>query len=787
MVRHNLLISYRNFLRFKSSFIINLIGLSTGLACVLLIFIWVTDELKMDQFHEYGDRLYQMMENVDQGGGVITRESTSGPTAEALVAEFPEVEMAATSTINWTSESVLTAGDQDIKGKGIYASASFFKMFSFRFVDGERNQVLADKKSIVVAESLAKRLFGSSSQVVGKMVELDHNKQFQVSGVMSDLPASSSVQFEYVLSFEGFRDENEWVRNWFNTAPQTHILLRPGTDVAAFNKKIFDLVRTKTEGQANHRSPFVREFRKAYLHNRYENGVLAGGRIEYVRMFSIIAGFILLIACINFMNLSTARASRRLKEVGVKKAIGARKSTLVWQYLSESMLMAFISLGVALLLVVLLLPKFNLITEKHLTLSFDPLFVAVLLLIVMFTGLVAGSYPALYLSKFSPAVVLKGKLTGLMGEAWARKGLVMFQFTLSIILIVSVWVVYQQIGFIQTRSLGYDKDNLMIIFSEGKVNESTETFLEEIQKIGGVVAASSTGHDMTGHNGGTYGIEWEGKDPNDKTEFERVSVNYGFIELMKIEMKEGRTFSKDFGAEDDKIIFNEAGIKFMGLKDPIGKKVKLWGKDVEIIGVAKDFNFESFHEVVKPLFFFLNIKNCENMMVRIEKGREQEAIAGLERFYSSFNPGFPFTYRFLDEDYQQLYTSERRVATLSKYFAGLAILISCLGLFGLAAFTAERRVKEIGIRKILGSSNRAIVFLLSGEFTKMVLVAIVIALPASWYLASSWLDGFAFHIDLEWWLFAGSGFAALLIAWVTVGLQTIKASRVNPTECLRSE
>ena len=481
---------------------------------------------------------------------------------------------------------------------------------------------------------------------------------------------------------------------------------------------------------------------------------LSGDRIEYVRMFSIIAGFILLIACINFMNLSTARASRRLKEVGVKKAIGARKSALVGQYLSESTLMAFVSLGVALLLVVLMLPKFNEITEKQLTLNFDPTFISVLLGIVLLTGLAAGSYPALYLSKFNPAVVLKGKLTGFVGEAWARKGLVMFQFTLSIILIVSVWVVYKQINFIQTRNLGYDKDNVMIIFSEGKVNESAETFLQEVQKIEGVVDASSTGHDMTGHNGGTYGIEWEGKDPNDRTEFERVSVNYDFIELMGIEMKEGRTFSKDFGDEESKIIFNEAGIKFMGMKDPIGKKVKLWDNDVEIIGVAKDFNFESFHEVVKPLFFFLNIKNCRNMMVRIEKGKEQETIARLETFYKDFNPGFPFTYRFLDEDYQQLYVSERRVATLSKYFAGLAILISCLGLFGLAAFTAERRVKEIGIRKILGSSNRAIVYLLSGEFTKMVVVAIAIALPVSWYLASEWLEGFAFHIDLEWWFFA---------------------------------
>jgi ABC-type antimicrobial peptide transport system permease subunit len=589
-----------------------------------------------------------------------------------------------------------------------------------------------------------------------------------------------------VLTFEGFRDDNGWVTNWFNTAPQTFVLLKPGTDVGAFNKKIFDLVRTKTEGKARHRSPFVRPYQQAYLYNRYESGKLVGGRIEYVRMFSIIAGFILLIACINFMNLSTARASRRLKEVGVKKTVGASRSALIGQYLSESILMTLISLGVAVLLVMLLLPPFNAITEKQLTLSVDPTFISALLAIVLFTGLIAGSYPALYLSKFSAAEVLKGRLAGFIGESWARKGLVMFQFTLSIILIVSVWIVYQQIRLIQTRSLGYNKDNIVIISSEGAVEKKQEAFLSELGRIAGVAGASSTGHDMTGHNGGTYGVEWPGKDPNDRTEFERMFVNYGFIELMGIGMKEGRTFSKDFTADTSKIIFNEAGIKFMGMQDPVGKKVKLWDKEMEIIGVARDFNFESFHEVVKPLFFYLNPGN-RFIMVKIEKGKEQETLSRLELYYKEFNPGFPFTYRFIDEDYQQLYSSERRVATLSKYFAGLAILISCLGLFGLAAFTAERRVKEIGIRKILGASNAGIIYLLSGEFTKMVLAAIVIAIPASWFFASRWLQGFVFRIDLEWWFFAGSGLAALLIAWLTVGLQTIRAARVNPTECLRSE
>lgn len=787
MFRHNLLISYRNFLRYKRSFFINLIGLSTGLACTLLIFLWVNDEMIVDQFHKNDAHLYQVLENVEQGGGIITRMTTAGPTAEAMAAEMPEVEMAVTTTFERIMDGVVTFNDTDIKAGALYASKDFFRMFSFELAEGIPAQVLSDKKSIVISEDLAMRLFGTTENVTGKMIEWEHKKQYQVSGVMKDIPARSSVRFDYVLTFEDFKEDNEWVLSWFNTAPQTHLLLKTGTDVAAFNRKIADFVRTKTEGQANHRSPFVQRYSERYLHGQYENGVLVGGRIEYVKMFSIIAVFILLIACINFMNLSTARASRRLKEVGVKKVVGARQSNLVVQYLSESILMSLFSLVVALLIVWLFLGQFNIITGKKLTFTFSPAVGFSLLGIVLITGMLSGSYPALYLARFHPATVLKGKLNNFMGEVWARKGLVVFQFTLSIVLIISVWVVYEQISFIQTRNLGYDKDNVIIIPKEGAVRGKEETFLAEIQNLEGVAGASATGHDMTGHNGGTYGIEWPGKDPEDRTEFERVTVDYGFTELMGIEVKEGRTFSKDHSAEHEKIVFNEAAIAYMDMKDPIGKKIKLWGEDREIIGVVKNFNFETFHEEIKPLFFFLNPKNTGMIMVKIEKGKEEEAIGNIQKFYSSFNPGFPLTYRFLDQDYQELYAAEQRVAGLSKYFAGLAILISCLGLFGLAAFTTERRIKEIGIRKILGSTNASIVYLLSTEFTKMILAAIAVALPASYFLADMWLENFVFRIDLQWWFFAASALAALVIAWLTVGIHTMKAAGVNPVKCLRNE
>lgn len=454
MFRHNLLITYRNFMRYKSSFFINLIGLSTGIACVLLIYLWVSDELKIDKFHSNDSQLYQVMENVEQGDGMITRITTSGPTGEALENEMPEVEYAVTATTDYIRPYVLSVNNNDIKAKGLYASDDFFRMFSYNLIHGDRSQVLQDKKSVVIAESLAKTLFGTSENITGKTIEFQHQKQYEVSGVFADISSQSSVQFDFVLSFQTFWDDNEWVRNWYNTAPQTFVLIKDGTDIAAFNSKIKDLVRSKTEGNANHRSPFIARYSDRYLHGKYENGKQSGGRIEYVRMFSIIAVFILLVACINFMNLSTARASRRVKEVGMKKAVGARQGTLVVQYLGESTLMALVSLMVALLLVALLLPQFNIITEKQLFLTFTPAFVASLTGVVILTGVISGSYPALYLSKFSPATVLKGKLNSFTGEAWARKGLVVFQFSLSIILIVSVWVVYKQIEFIQTKNLG---------------------------------------------------------------------------------------------------------------------------------------------------------------------------------------------------------------------------------------------------------------------------------------------------------------------------------------------
>ncbi len=787
MLRHNFIISFRSFQRHKSTFFINLVGLSSGLACALLIYLWVNDELSVDKFHQKGSQLYQAMLLRPTAEGTSTERATPVFLAETLADEMPEVEYAVATTTGMEIPSfTLSIDEKNVKADGLYAAKDFFKMFSYDLIQGDANQVLSDKKSMVISEGLAMKLFNTTENIIGRLVTFQHDQQYLISGIFKNIPPNSSDQFDFVLSFKVFKDlMGAEPTDWGRTAPSTFLLIRKDTDLNDFKAKIAGFIRSKDE--ESNVDILLRPYSDRYLYNNYENGVQAGGRIEYVRLFSIIALFILVIACINFMNLSTAKASRRLKEIGIKKAVGASRSTLVSQYLGESLLMAFLSLVTAILLVALFLPQFNQITGKQLALTFDINLILSALGITIFTGLIAGSYPSLYLSGFNPVTVLKGKLNSAVGELFARRGLVVFQFVLSVILIVSVLVVYRQIEFVQTKNLGYSKDNVIYFGIEGKVKESLETFLAEVKNVPGVVNASSTTHRLMGGQSSTTGLQWEGKNPDDIIPFEIIWVNYGMIETLCIEMVAGRTYSRDFSTDSTKIIFNEAAIAAMGLNDPIGKVINRWGTEVEIVGVAKDFHFQSLHESVKPLFFMLAPKDTDKIMVKIEAGREGESIEQLQKFYQSYNPGFTLDYQFLDQDYQVLYAAEQRVSTLSKYFAGIAILISCLGLFGLAAFTAERRLKEIGIRKILGSSDFGIVYLLSGDFTKMVLVAIFIALPISYFVARQWLQGFAFSIDLEWWYFAGSGLAALLIAWLSVGFQTIKAAQVNPVDSLRNE
>ena len=786
MFQHSLLLIYRNFLRFKSSFFINLLGLSTGLACTLLIYLWVRDEWNVDKFHEKDSQLYQVMESQQHAESIRVTNSTPGLLAETLAEEMPEVEYAATVTPSyWFEKFTLSVGDNAIKATGQYAGQDFFNIFSYDLIQGDESQVLADKSAIVLSEELALNLFKTTENIIGKTVVFQHEKQFLVSGIFKGTPPTSSDQFDFALSFEVWKEQVPGIANWDNSGPNTFVVLKKGTRIDQFNSKIANLIQTKSKDI--HRTLFLTPYSDNYLYGNYENGIQAGGRIDYVKLFSLIALFILIIACINFMNLSTAKASRRIKEIGIKKVVGADRKTLIFQYLGESILLTFLSLFLALIIVEGFLPQFNQITGKQLSLQYDAKLVLSVISITLFTGLVAGSYPALYLSGFHPATVLKGKLPTSAGEVWGRKGLVVFQFSLSVILLVSVLVVYKQIEYVQTKNIGYDKDNILYFEREGRLKENLEAFLTEMKNIPGVENASSIGQSMVGGGNTTKGLDWPGKNPDDIISFAVRPVNHDIIEMLGIEMKEGRPFSRNFSTDTAKIIFNEAAIQVMGLQDPVGKIVNIQDQDMEIAGVTKDFHFESLHANVGPLLFLLKPEWTQKIMVKVQAGKERETIAKLQQVYEDFNPGFVFDFRFLDQDYQAQYAAEQRVAVLSRYFAGLAILICCLGLYGLAAFAAEQRTKELGIRKVLGASVASIIRLLSKDFLKLVLVAIVVGSAVSWVAMNKWLQDFAYKVDLEWGVFGVAGALALVIALITVSFQAVKAALMNPVKSLRSE
>jgi putative ABC transport system permease protein len=787
MFRHSLLISFRNFKRYKSSFFINLVGLSTALTCVTLIYLWVTDELQMDKFHEKGNHIFHIMEAMEFPSGTVVGGNTSGIVAQLMRDELPEVE-SAVQVAKHLDGATLSLADKAIHADGYYVSKGFFDMFSFPIVAGNKSKLWDNPKAIVISESTAISLFGSTAQAMGQTIDLQHEKPYVVSGIVRDVPKNSSEHFDFLLSFEGHTDDQAYLLAWTSQSIAVYLELAPGTDVAAFNEKIHAFIGEHSEGR-EYRVPFVVKYADEYLHGEYDGGVQSGGRITYVRSFILIAIFILSIACINFMNLATARASRRLKEIGIKKVVGARRPALALQFLTEAVFIAFIGLALAIIFVAVLLPQFNELTGKQLSLSLEPQFVSALLGITLVTGLLSGSYPALYLSGFTPISILKGKLKASMAELWTRKGLVVLQYAVSVTLIVAVVVVYMQLDFIQSKNLGYSKEQIVHFSLEGKLeNEETlATFLDQARDIPGVTMASATRSKLTGHGWGVGGLFWEGSEAKDAIYFEHMIAYYDLLETLDIELAEGRAFSRDYTTENDKVIFNEAAIAHMGLEDPIGKTITFWGNKKEIIGVVKDFHFDSFHEQVKPMLISFWPDRLAEFMVKIKTGREKETLAQLEDLYLNFNPGFLFDYQFLDNDFQELYESEKRVSALSNYFAGVAVLISCLGLFGLAAFTAERRIKEIGIRKILGASTVGVVQMLSGDFIKMVIVAIVIALPVSYMVANEWLDSFVYRIDLEWWFFASAGAVTLLIAWLAIGWQTVKAAQQNPVKNLRYE
>lgn len=792
MFKHNLLITYRSFLRDKSTFLINLIGLSTGLASVMLIFLWVNDEMSIDKFHENDERLYQIMTNLETPNGISTFELTPSLFAEDVAEKLPEIELATNASVSFMRpDGIVLDGTERIPTKGMFVNENFFDVFSYNILEGEKSNMLDSKGKAVISKKLANILYDSPNEAIGKIITWEtqfFDTTFQVSGVFDDVPESATTQFDVVIQFDWLIDGNNDVATWSDGNAETYVVLKEGTDVKKFGDKVAGYLRTKHDFWGPS-TLFTRKYSDKYLYGNFEEGIQVGGRISYVKQFSIIALFILLLSCINFMNLSTAQASKKMKEIGVKKALGGSRKMLIFQYFGETLIMVSLSVMVAGVIVFFLLPSFNELTGKTLELSLNLERALAILGIVFFTGIIAGSYPALYLSGFNPLEVLKGKLNPSTGEAWIRKGLVIFQFALSVIFIVGVLVIGKQMDYTRTKNLGYDRDNILT-FQRPMHQDDPSVFLSEVKSIPGVLKASQMAGDILSGASIQKGYSWRGQEADEAISFKAPMVGYGTIETLGMELIKGRSFSKEYQDDPSKIILNESAVKMMGLENPIGKRIS---KDVyqareerEVIGVVKDFHYGSLHHKVEPLV--LRFRNFGlNNLVKVKAGTEAATIRSVEQVFKKFHPDYPFEFSFLDSDYQQLYNSESRVATLSKYFGILAIIISCLGLFGLTAFVSEQRSREIGIRKALGQGSMDISFMLSSEFAKLVLVSILFGLPIAYLVTTDWLSSFAYKIDLSPSLFLLSGVVVLIVAIITVSSQSLKAAFKNPIEALRQE
>ncbi|WP_374743036.1 ABC transporter permease [Parapedobacter sp. 2B3] len=769
----------------------NIAGLALGISCALLILLWVQDELSVDRFHANDGRLYQVYQRSYYDGKIVGAYHTQGLLASELKKNIPEIEYASGMeyvAAPGTSSTFSVDGNIN-KMTGFFVGADFLSMFSYRVLHGDKQSALTLPNSIAISQQMAENFFGTITNVVGKTIRFENKKDLQVTAVFEDIPTQSSQQFDFLMGWGDFVSENAWVNNWGNTSPATFVQLRADASREQVASKIKDFVHNYRDQSESFRTELaLQPYGERYLHSSFKDGHIAGGRIEYVRLFSWVAAFVLLIACINFMNLATARSAKRAKEIGLRKTIGASRLSLIRQFYMEAFLLTACAFLVGLVLAFCLLPLFNQFTGKALTLPLAELgFWGAALALFMGIGLVAGSYPALFLSSMRPIQVLKNNHS-LGGAVFLRKGLVVFQFALSVLLIVGMLVIYRQLNYIQTTHVGYDRENLVYIPIEGDLVKNYQAFKAEAENRPEILSVSKMRNSPTFIEHHVDGIAWPGKDPNLTVSFADAVVGYDFVETLRLQLKEGRDFSRAFGADSAAYLLNETAAARMGFESAIGQTVDWGNRPGEIIGVLRDFHFTSFHQTIEPLIIRLDENwSWGTILVRTKAGRTKEAIATLEQLCKTLNPKTPFSYQFSDLEFAKLYKNEAIVGKLSYSFALFAILISCLGLFGLAAFTAEQRTKEVGIRKVLGASVGNVVALLSKDFVKLVLVAIAIACPLAWWAMDSWLAGFAYRINIEWWIFALAGVAAVTIALMTVSFQAIRAAIVNPVESLRDE
>lgn len=789
MFRNYLSVAIRNIFRNKLFSFVNILGLACGMGSALLIFLWINDELRVNHFHERLSRIYSVMENQQYTDGrLFTFSSTPGPMAPFIKEKYPEIENA--SRFTWEVNELFQVGEKAFYEEGRYAEQDFLDMFSFTLLSGDHATALKDKSSIVISRTMAEKFFGKEDPL-GKILVMNTKNSFTVTGVLKDIPKNSSLQFEYLLPFQFFWDENKnWLDQWDNNNIRTYVMLRSGTDVVAFGNKFKNEVKEHVE--KTNVELFVYPFGETYLRGNFENGKQSGGRIEYVRIFFIVAVFVLVIACINFMNLATAQASKRAKEVGLRKVIGAFPAQLFRQFMGESFLTVIMSAGVAVVLVLILLPGFNELAGKNLGLFLlDARIVLIFAAVVIFTSLLAGSYPAIFISEYKPVEVLKGQLRSGTSAALFRKVLVIVQFALSIILIISTVVVFRQMNYMENKDIGFVRENIFYVWMQGNMTEKFETVRTQLLASPGIESVTASSQLPIEIGNSTSGLVWEGKDPEERILFSNLNVDYEFIQTMKMEMVEGRPFDRGIVTDSVNYIVNETAASKFGFKNGTANQdLTMWERKGKIVGVVKDFNFGSLHSPIEPLVLRIPKVNQYSfgcLLVRAKENQTEQALKSVENIWKQYATGYPFKYSFLNQDWENFYKTEGQRGKIFNALSVLSIFISCLGLFGLSAFSAERRTKELGIRKVLGASRPGLVSLLGKEFAVLVLIAALVGCPLGWYIMNAWLTNYAFHVEVGWISLVMAAAACMSVSLITVAYHSLKVSAANPAHSLRYE